>query len=100
MRKVMVRYKVKADAAASNREYIERVFAELAAEQPGGLRYASFIEPDGVSFMHIAFVEGDANPLGASAAFKAFQAGIRDRCEVPPQAIDLDQVGDYRVFTD
>ena len=96
----MVRYKVKPESAADNRAYIERVFAELAANQPGGLRYASFLEPDGVSFMHLAFVEGDANPLGASDAFKAFQAGIRDRCEVAPEATDLEQLGDYRVFSD
>lgn len=98
MRRVMVRYKVKADRGDENASYIEKVFEELAADSPDGLRYASFRLPDGVSFVHIASVEGEENPLGKSAAFKAFQEGIRDRCEEPPVAVDLTEIGSYRFF--
>ncbi len=99
-RKVMVRYKVKADRAEENATYIQRVFEELAQTQPDGLRYASFRQNDGVSFVHIAFIDtaGGTNPLAETAAFKAFQAEIKDRCEELPVAVALEEVGSYRCF--
>jgi hypothetical protein len=33
--------------------------------------------------------------LAESAAFKAFQADIKDRCEEPPVAVDLNKIGSY-----
>ncbi len=99
-RKVMVRYKVKADRAEDNAAYIRRVFEELAQTQPDGLRYASFRQADGVSFVHIALIDtvGGNNPLAETAAFKAFQAEIKDRCEELPVAVELEEVGSYRCF--
>jgi hypothetical protein len=94
----MVRYKVKADRAGDNQRYIEKVFEELHASGPEGLRYASFKLDDGVSFVHIASIETDdgQNPLSNTAAFKAFQEGIKDRCEEPPVAVQLHDIGSYR----
>ena len=99
-RKVMVRYKVKADRAEENAAYIQRVFEELAQTEPEGLRYASFRQNDGVSFVHIALIDtaGGNNPLAETAAFKAFQAEIKDRCEELPVAVALEEVGSYRCF--
>lgn len=100
MKPVLVRYKVKADRAQENEDYIKKVFEELAQNSPAGLRYASFKLDDGVSFVHIASVETDdgVNPLSETAAFKAFQDEIKDRCEEPPVAIDLNLIGAYRFF--
>ncbi len=100
MKRVMVRYRVKADRAEENVRYIQKVFAELAAAAPDGIRYATFREPDGVSFVHIASIETPSgeNPLASTAAFQAFQKEIRDRCEVPPAAVDLEEIGSYRLF--
>lgn len=100
MKRVMVRYRVKEDRAAENIEFIEKVFAELKEKAPPGLRYASFKQPDGVSFVHIASIEtaDGSNPLGETAAFRAFQAEIRDRCAEPPAAVELDEIGSYRLF--
>ena len=100
MKRVMVRYRVKSDKADENRQYIEKVFEELKSNGPEGLRYASFILEDGVSFVHVASVETNdgTNPLTESDAFKAFQAGIKDRCDEPPVAVELHEVGSYRVF--
>ena len=97
MKRVLVRYKVKADRAAENEAYIKKVFAELKETGPQGLRYASFKLDDGLSFVHIASIETEdgSNPLAASPAFKAFQAEIRDRCEEPPVAVDLNKIGSY-----
>jgi len=95
----MVRYKVTADKAEENEALIKDVFAELAQSAPGGLRYASFKLDDGVSFVHIASIEtNEGNPLGETAAFKAFQEAIKDRCEEPPEAVTLNEIGSYRFF--
>jgi hypothetical protein len=100
MKRVMVRYKVKADRAEENVDFIKKVFAELKQNSPDGLRYASFQLEDGVSFVHIASIETDdgTNPLSAVSAFKAFQQNIRDRCEEPPVAVELTEIGSYRIF--
>jgi hypothetical protein len=57
---------------------VRAVFAELAEAAPDGIRYAAFKQPDGVSFVHIAFVDAKKNPLDAIKAFKAFTARIDD----------------------
>lgn len=98
MRRVIVQYKVKADRAAENEAYIRQVFEELKQTMPDGIRYASFKQADGVSFVHIASIEADHNPLDESRAFKAFQAEIKDRCEEPPVAVELEEIGSYRLL--
>jgi hypothetical protein len=97
MKTVMVRYKVKPELADENQRLIEKVFAQLAREKPAGLRYQSFRLDDGVSFMHIATREGgpDDSPLLKLEAFKAFVAGIKDRCVEPPVTTDVQPVGQY-----
>lgn len=100
MKRVLVQYKVKADKAAENQQFVEKVYEELKQNAPDGIRYATFKLEDGVSFVHIASIETSdgANPLGETAAFQQFQANIRDRCVEPPVAVDLDEVGSYRFF--
>ena len=85
MKRVMVRYKVKADRAAENESYITRVFEQLKGDQPPGLRYASFKLDDGVSFVHLVSLEATngSNPLSTLSAFKAFTTEIGERCEEP-----------------
>ena len=100
MRRVMVRYKVKADRAAENEGYIKRVFEQLERERPDGIRYATFKLDDGVSFVHIAFIQSTdgGNPLTEFSEFKAFTADIKDRCEEPPVTAKLNEVGSYEFF--
>jgi hypothetical protein len=101
MKTVLVRYKVKADRKAANIAYIKKVFEQLQQAQPDGLQYASFTQPDGVSFIHLAVVTAEnGNPLGALSAFKAFTANIADRCEEPPVPMELSPVGSYRLLDD
>ena len=100
MKKLMVRYKVKADKAAENEAFITKVFEQLKRENPPELHYASFKLDDGVSFIHIVSLDAadGSNPLGEMSAFKAFTAQIKDRCDEPPAAADLHEVGSYRFF--
>jgi hypothetical protein len=92
----IVRYRTRPEAAEENQRLVEKVFTELGADEPGGLRYATFRLADGVSFVHVVVHEGDDDPLGDSAAFAAFQQGIGDRVIEPPTAEDATVVGSYR----
>jgi hypothetical protein len=95
MRRVMVRYKVKPDQAARNEELVRAVYEELRRTAPEGLRYATFKLDDGVTFVHLSDSDADYNPLSEVEAFKAFQAGVLERCEEPPVVSDLSEVGSY-----
>lgn len=92
----VIRYKTRPESADENALLIGEVFAELAEQQPPGLRYTAFRLDDGVSFLHVAVIDGATNPLSASAAFGKFQAGIHDRCVEGPAAADAAIVGSYQ----
>ena len=99
MKRFIVRYKAKPERAQENQDLIKKVFEELHQKAPAGVSYAVFKGLDGVSFMHIVSVDtktGD-NPIPQLSAFKAFQAGIRERCEEPPVSTDLEaeSIGSY-----
>jgi hypothetical protein len=100
MKRMMVRYKVRPDRVAENERYVAGVFEQLKREQPAGLRYATFKLDDGVSFVHIVSHEAadGGNVLTALSAFNAFTSTIRDRCEEPPVATDLQEIGSYAFF--
>ena len=100
MQGVLVRYRTKPDRGDENQALVEAVFAELAESEPDGLRYATLRLEDGVSFVHVAFIETDdgSNPLADTAAFAAFQADIADRCDEPPAPSPATVVGSYRFF--
>jgi hypothetical protein len=94
----IVRYTTRPEAAEENQRLVEKVFAELNADDPGGLRYASFRLADGVSFVHVAVHEGDGDgPLATSAAFAEFQHDIAGRVTAPPEAARATLVGSYRM---
>ncbi len=98
---VVVRYRTKADQADVNHKLVEAVFAELADTDPGGVRYATLRLADN-TFVHIADIEADPNPLSDNAAFAEFQKAIGERCEPGhgPQVEQAEVVGAYRVFAD
>lgn len=97
MKRTMVRYTVKPEHAAQNEELVRRVYEELHRTEPTGLRYATFVQEDGVSFVHIASVETEdgRNPLTETAAFQAFTKDIGDRTDQRPLAVGLREVGSY-----
>ncbi|MFC0627220.1 hypothetical protein [Kribbella deserti] len=96
----VVRYETKdADAANANQRLVEAVFAELNADDPGGLRYATFRLADGVTFVHVAVHETEKNVLEDSAAFRDFQKTIAERVAGPPSFSEATLVGSYRFLT-
>ncbi|MFI9818030.1 hypothetical protein [Saccharothrix variisporea] len=93
----VIQYTAKStEAADENQELVERIFAELNADDPGGMRYATFRLADGVTFVHVVIHETDENPLEHVAAFADFQKGFGDRVGGPPSFSDATLVGSYR----
>lgn len=97
MKSILVRYKVHPDKTAENEALIRGVFEELRSTSPAGLRYASFKQADGVSFVHVATIDTveDRNPLPELASFKRFQQHLRDRCVEAPSVFELTAIGLY-----
>ena len=91
---VIVRYRTRPESAEENARLVRAVFDELAVTRPEGFRYATYRLGDGVTFVHVARLEGD-NPLTRSAAFAAFQAGLSDRCVEGPEPATAERVGAY-----
>jgi hypothetical protein len=91
----MVRYRVKPERVAEHEGLIRAVFEELARSAPAGLRYAAYKQADGVSFVHVALVAAEKNPLDSIAAFKAFTAGVKERCDELPATVELTEVGSF-----
>jgi hypothetical protein len=96
MKQVMVRYKVKPDQVAENETLVRAVYAELREIEPDDFRYATFRLEDGVSFVHLAWINGDA-PLTKLRAFQRFTERIADRCDEPPVLTELATIGAYRL---
>jgi hypothetical protein len=94
-RATIVRYETKPGSAEENERLIRAVFDELAATDPGGLRYAAFRLDDGVSFLHVAVIDGEENPLAAAEAFRAFSSTIEDRCATRPTPSKATVIGSY-----
>ena len=100
MRRIMVRYKVKPDQADANTKLVVDGLDELHRSRPAGFRYATFRLDDGLTFVHLAITETDdgSNPLSGIQAFGRFQEGIAERCDEPPVATEVHEVGSFRLF--
>jgi hypothetical protein len=98
--KHMVSYTLKPDRVAENERYVTAVFEALRKARPSGLRYATFRLGDGVSFVHlVSHEEADgSNALTALPEFKAFTAGVKDRCVSAPVRVELAEIGSYGFF--
>jgi hypothetical protein len=96
----MVRYEVRPDRAAENEELVRAVYAELEDTQPEGFSYATFVQDDGVSFIHVATAstEDGRSPLDDVVAFASFLEELGDRCVASPTSTTLRRIGSYRVF--
>ena len=96
----LIRYKTKSDRADENQRLVEKVYAELAAKDPGGVRYATLRLEDGVSFVHIFLTDADDSPntLNTIGAFAEFLKDLPQRCEEQPVAQSATIVGSYRLL--
>jgi hypothetical protein len=96
---MMVRAKVRADSAAEVEAAARAMFAAIEKAQPQGVRYASCLLPDGVTFVALlALDDGGGNPLPAVPEFRQFQDDLKDWVAEPPALEPLTVVGSYRLF--
>lgn len=96
----IIQYQTRPEVADENQRLVAQVFAELATEQPEGLRYATFRLADGVSFVHIVVSEDGSDALPQLAAFKEFASGMGDRVTSKPVRSTVEVLGSYRFFSD
>lgn len=94
-RNLIVRYRTRPDAAEENIRLVQAVFASLAEIRPSGLAYTTYRLADGVSFVHVARLDGAENPLATLPAFAAFQRDLPGRCAEPPAPAEATIVGAY-----
>jgi hypothetical protein len=93
----VVRYTTKPGSADENEKLIRAVFTQLIEQQPDGLRYIAVRLDDGASFMHIALLDDDHNPLTALPAFGEFVSAINERCTSGPAPANGTVVGAYGI---
>jgi quinol monooxygenase YgiN len=81
-----------AEAAAVEKAII--AFVAKVADEPGTLRYESFRQADGVSYLHLmSFADDDAErEHHASEHMKRFLAELSPKCEAQPAFADLKMV--------
>jgi hypothetical protein len=97
MKRTVIRYRTKPEAAEENARLIAAVFRELAAAAPAGVRYMALRLADD-TFVHVVESADGPSPLPQLPALRAFQAGIAERCIETPRAAEATVVGAYRML--
>lgn len=92
----VIRYRTRPEAAEENVRLVEAVYAALAAAQPRDLEYATYRLDDGATFVHVARLPDDGNPLASLPEFAEFQRELMDRCVEQPDPRAATVVGSYR----
>ena len=102
MKAVYVKYQVDPSFAETNAENIRKVMSDLRQSGSDGVRYQSFCQSDGVTFVHFGMYRDEAalDKFTSSASFQAFQSALKASKPVQPPAAEwLDMVGSsYEVF--
>ncbi len=100
MKKLLIRYKVKANKVEENENLVKEVYKQLHENKIDGFRYTTLKLEDGVSFIHIAFADTEeANTtFGKLSAFRNFQANIKDRCDELPVVNQITVIGSYNLL--
>jgi hypothetical protein len=94
-RNMIIRYQTQPGDAEENTRLVEAVFDSLADVKPSHLSYATYRLADGVSFVHIARLGGNQNPLTTLPAFAEFQRDLLRRCVKPPAPTEATVIGSY-----
>ncbi len=92
---VRVQYTTNPEYAAHNKENISKVMSDLREINSPGIKYSTFLEPDGKTFMHFAIFENEEGEilLNALDSFKQFQMELKaSGPETPPKVAHLSLV--------
>jgi quinol monooxygenase YgiN len=88
-----LRFRVRASEAAAVEKAIIAFVAKVA-DEPGTLRYESFREADGLSYLHLMGFSDDAAEQAHQRTdhSKRFMADLAPKCDQPPVFSDLKMV--------
>jgi quinol monooxygenase YgiN len=102
MKAVYVKYEVDPAFADTNAENIRRVMSDLREAGSDGVRYQSFRQSDGVTFVHFGMYrdEDALQAFTSRPSFQAFQSALKGSKPVKPPAAEwIDLVGSsYDIF--
>lgn len=96
MKAVQVQYTVKPEYVEQNKANINRVMAVLKENPIEGMQYASFLQEDGQTFVHINMCRDEATMarLNSVSEFQDFQKALKaSQPIVSPKATQLNLVG-------
>ena len=102
MKIVRVTYKVKESYVAQNKANIEQVMSDLRMLNNPNIKYASYIEDYGLTFMHFAQYPdgGTAGIISSLDSFAKFRTELKaSNPTTPPEATNLSLVSSaYDLF--
>lgn len=90
----LIEYRVAADKVVEQEAAVRDFIAAVKATNDAGFRYSSFKKPDGVSFVHHAWMadEEAQKRFQSLPEFKPFAEGLKSRAEQGPEASKLELV--------
>ena len=90
----LIEYRVPDEKVAEQEAAVRVFIAAVKASNDSGYRYASYKRPDGVSFVHHAWMEDEnaQKRFQALPEFKGFADGLKSRAEEGPTVSRLDLV--------
>jgi hypothetical protein len=96
---LMVQSKFKAESVADVQAAVGKVIAALGSAQPEGIRYASFLLPDGETMVALLQVEdGVENPLSSLPEYQELLEIVEPCRAQPPIVQRWALTGSYRLF--
>jgi len=99
---VRIIYTAKPEYVSHNKENIARVMSDLRKANHPGIKYATYIQEDGKTFMHFTHFENEeaSKLLNSLPSFKQFQDELKaNGIEVPPKVDHLSLVdSSYDIF--
>jgi RNA polymerase sigma-70 factor, ECF subfamily len=98
MNVLMVRAKIKEENVGDARAAIEKVIQALEQAQPAGVRYASCLLSDGVTFVALLELEDDGAPLRGFPAYQEMVENLEQWYAEPPAVEQMTVTGSYGLF--
>jgi hypothetical protein len=99
MNVLMVRAKIKEEHVADAQAAVEKVIKALEQTQPAGVRYASSLLSDGLTFVALVKLEDDgSHPLRDMPAYAEMVENLQRWYDGPPAVDRMTVTGSYGLF--
>jgi hypothetical protein len=99
MNVLMVQAKIKEENVADARAAVDKMIQALEEAQPAGVRYASCLLGDGVTFVALLKLADDgSHPLREFPAYQEMVKNLGQWYAEPPAAEQMTVTGSYELF--